>query len=439
MRGVCHITSAGVTDPPAAVPLREDLASLLAEPFRARTGCYRTGAAAGVYVAGASGTKPGLVDLFVSFFPRTKPSPATAEEQQFSNMELDTCLKLLRLRRPETRVSSCMRLASLGRAEAAEALLELARGDGDDRVREAAAAALESLSIPPLRAAALNSIALTLACESAFTRFEDITTRTDGRGHARFAGIPEDASCSLRLEGPADDALVSAEFTPDSTLSCQALFFNHNRPSRGRLGDFAVEIVPDQGASRDSFDAVLRFSRQQAVRAGPGAVPFRPLARRGQHVYHPAADGGAEGVLTFCCLPTGAYDLVWLIRPPLAAITPGLRGESKSPASPRDPSLGASLRFVVHPADARLLATVEPDRAGCVVVTVAADAAQLQGALVNFTLLEESGAIQLKDVTGSGVCRGFHYLRQRFTPESALALSLEVARENVIPPAGDLH
>jgi hypothetical protein len=412
--------------PAAAMHLRKELASLLAKPFRAGTGCHRTGETAGIYVASVRGAKPGIVDLFVTLFPRIRPAPTTAEEQQFSNMELDTCLKLLRLRRPEIRVSSCMRLALLGRGEAAEPLLELARGDGDDRVREAAAAALESLSIQPLPAGTLSDMALTISCESSFTKVKDTTARTDDRGHARFAGVPEDAACFLRLEAPAVGAHEPAGAAPDSASTYRTLLFSHDRPSRGRLGDVAVEIVPNRGASGDCFDAVLRFSRKQAAGAGSGVLPFRPLARRGQHLYHPVADGKTEGVLIFCRLPMGAYDLVWLICPPPAAITSGLRGESKAPASPRDLSLGSSLRYVVHPADARLLATVEPDRGGRVVVTVAADAAQLRGAVVNYSLLGESGAIQLTDVTGAGVCRGFRYLRQRFTPESALALSLEV-------------
>jgi hypothetical protein len=412
---------------PRPAHLEEDLTSLLSPAFRARVGCYRQAVVAGLYVASVPGAAAGLVDLFVLLFPRSQFAPDSSVEQQITNVSLDFCLKLLRHARPALRTSACQRLGLLGCGEASEALLEAARGDSDEGVREAAADALERLTVQLLPAGALSNIELALFSQSPSGNTELGKARTDDRGCVRFTGVPEEASCCLQMVGSDGGAPATPKQVSGPAPSYQSLGFSHDCLSQGRLGHFAVEITPIWRGAEPCFDAVLRFCSHEPGGKTPLELPYRPVARQGQHLYHPTSAWAAEGAVTFGGLPTGKYDLLWLVQPPTVARDSRLLAKSTTSASLRRLSLDAYLQVVVHPADRRLLATVEPDHGGSLVLTVAGDAAELQGATVQYSLLGESGVIRLADVNGTGIYRGVRYLRQRFAPESALALNLEVS------------
>ncbi len=130
--------------------------------------------------------------------------------------------------------------------------------------------------------------------------------------------------------------------------------------------------------------------------------------------------------MTFPRLPFGQYELVCQLDSAPAQGASRLLAKSHNPAARRRLSLDAYLQVVVHSPDGRLLATVEPDHSGQVVLTFASDAAELHGAKVQYRLLNEAGMIELNTLAGNGIWRGTRYLRQRFAPESALGLEFTI-------------
>ena len=406
--------------------LREELSALLRAPFPSEQGCFRQGLVGGVYVSSEAGSASELVNLAVQFFGRVPLAPGSPVEDQARTMELNLCLRLLRHRRSEMRVAACQKLARLACGGARDALLTVARGDAVEEVREAAAGALEYLALEALPTGGMADLELFLVGRSPFGDTELGRARTDYRGCALFADVPK-TTCTLQL-GESESPSLNSDENPSCLLPLpQRLAFDHVRSARSSIGDLSLELSPRRHEGDACFDAVLRFSGLDAADNNPLRLPFRPVARHGQHLYQPSFNLADQALVTFDRLPVGEYDLLWHVQPAPAEHDSRLLAKSACVASQGHLNLAPDLQIVVHPADRRLLATVEPDHVGRVVLTVAADAEELQGARIRYRLLDETGEMLLNTVAGTGVARGVRYLRQRFAPESALSLSLEIA------------
>ncbi|HXP63334.1 MAG TPA: HEAT repeat domain-containing protein [Dongiaceae bacterium] len=421
-----NLGNAGTAGWPRTGRVGGELASLLSAAFTAGAGCYREAQAVGVFVSSTPGRAAGLVDLHVLLFPRLQPPTVHPGGAQVDALWVEVCLRGLRHPQPYVRASACQRLGQLGHAEAGGPLREAARWDSDECVREVAVAALENLVIEHVPADALAGIELLLVSRAPGGWSVLARGRTDPRGYTRFAGVPEDSLCSLQLAsvglgGLADSTVGRWAATP----GYEPLAFDEASLTTGRIGDYSVEISPSLNQA-GTFDAVLRVSGGPGTGAVPLNAPFRPLARRGFHLYHPRITSGDQTTATFERLPVGKYDLLWPVRTPALEHESALSAKSEGPARAPRPNLDACLQLVVHPADRRVLATVEPDHGGRVVLTVATDSLELGAARVKYSLLGENGEIHLDSVAGTGVFRGCRYLRQSFAPEAAFALSLEV-------------
>jgi hypothetical protein len=409
----------------ALTRLADELNALLGEAFDPQLGLYRQGVFAGVSVTSASGASPGQVDLSVFIFPCLRCPPASSVEWQEDGVSLELCLRVLRSPRPQMRASACQLLGHLGREEAADALRNLAREDPDPHVREVAAAALERLPLPRFAAETFAGLELRLLRMGPGEPATLGSSRTDDRGHAGFAAVPAQCRCALELVLPVESGpMLDVWRYPSAAPEERWLEFDATSPARGRIGPWELEIAPQGGDASDCFDAVLRFCRAEPP--PEAVVSSAPVAQCGRHVYHASEAQLASGLAVFRNLPLGTYLLHWPAASPPAAAEPALHARSAGAAPGSLLSACQSPAVIVHPADRRLLAVVEPDRSGRVVLTLETDCPELQGAKVRYRVLDETGELRLEPTAGAGVWRGVRYLCQPYTAQSPLALDLHV-------------
>lgn len=399
------------------------LAALLPARFRASDGLHRAVAGAQVLVSPAKRGRPDRVDLTVRFFPsrgekEAAPTPAAQVAVTVLQQNLES---------PEaqTRSVACQALGQTGAQAALPRLLQLASEDRDPFVRQVAGEAVERIESSAATRASFTEMALTLHCKTdSATRAQIGPVHTDACGTARFSDVPADAECELALLNPLPSGSSTSVLAELARLLGD-FHFSDGEPAARQEGIHSVSVQPHATGEPDTFSALLRLRPAPGLE-GAQRVPGMAV-RRGVNYWPPTLVNSSTGLLWFHRLPRGEFvthlSEDWPLGCPQRSRLYALSGPISSAARTL-PSPSAPAQ-IVHLPDKRLVAIVEQDRQGGVVLTVETTTPELRQARIRYLLGSEQGEFGFSS-TGPRQ-RVTVRLGQAYRGDEAARLALQVA------------
>ncbi len=404
----------------------DGLHGLLPARFVASAGWHREAAGLQLFVIPRGPAKADRVDLEIRIVTLRWGRGALPTATAVDDAALGPLLEHLHSPDAQERAAACQALGHAGHERPLAELLRVAADDPNDFVRHVATEAIARLDVSEVDAGAAVGLELILAVQPDSGGESTVgPICTDACGTARFPHVPAHATCELRSADPGPLPDGSARL--DSLAGVlDGLPFSDREPTWRRAGGFSVVVRPHVLGDRARFAASMRLSPPVPLRPGarfPGIAAFRA-----DQFWAPALVTPATGLIWFNALPRG--DFVSRLsdewpgrgrpRPTLLALTRDARG----PVAAGGP---VTCLQVLHPADRRLLAVVERDSRGLVLLTVETACPALKNALVRYALGEECGELRLTDPTGRGIARGSRRLNQAYEGDEATRLALQVA------------
>ena len=404
----------------------QNLAALLPVRFVATEGCHEEAGGVRVFACPRGPVREGQVDLEVRLVPVCWDGDANRAEPIENEESVRPLLDQLQGPDAQGRAAACQALGQLCAQWPIRRLLRVASEDSDAFVRQVAAKAVARLDLLAVGLEAVAAADLTLSCEpGSGARCTLGPVRTDLRSTALFANVPADAACELDLASPAPTLNTDAVLNRFTDL-LEGLDFSDREPTWRSGGGCSVVVRPYPVDDRTRFSASLRFS--PPVQLERGATMPGIAACRANEFWSPALVQAATGLVWFNALPRGDFvarlsgDWLGLAqhRSPLLGLTRAYRGPALDRCTPAAPQ-------VLHPPDRRLLAILESDRRGFVMLTVETECPELMNSVVRYTLGEESGEIAVAEAAGQGFSRGSQRLSQLYQGDEATRLALQVA------------
>jgi HEAT repeats len=404
----------------------QNLATLLPVRFAAAEGCHEEAGGVRVFACPRGPVREGQVDLEVRLVPVCWDGDANRAGAVEDEEAVRPLLDQLQSPDAQGRAAACQALGQLGAQWPIQRLLRVASEDSSAFVRQMAAEAVARLDLPSVGLEAVAAVELNISCEQGSrARCTMGPVRTDLRGTALFSNVPTDAACELDLASPPPTMSADGVLNRFTDL-LEGLDFSDREPTWRSGGGCSVVVRPFPVEDRTRFSASLRFSPPVQLSRGAGIPGI--AACRGNQFWSPALVQAATGLVWFNALPRGDFvarlSVEWpglaQHRSPLMGLTCGQRGRALVQTAPMSPQ-------VLHPADQRLLALVESDRRGFVMLTVQTECPELVNSIVRYTLGEECGEIAIVEAAGQGFARGSQRLNQLFQGDEATRLALQVA------------
>jgi hypothetical protein len=212
--------------------------------------------------------------------------------------------------------------------------------------------------------------------------------------------------------------IASGRFAPLAALLAQ-LRFTHERADYLEDTQWTVYAHPRVSDKEGHFDALIHITPRSAETGT--AQGIRLVAERGNTIWLPAGRTNRRGQVWFPELPFGDFSarLADVKVKPDKPEPVQKRAMHGAPAQAQRPEASRATPWNYYLDDRRVIAILAQRRDGRAELTVGTEAPELAGAVVRFSLGEETGTIILSAHGSSGFWRGTEPLQQTFDAAQA--------------------